>query len=71
MLQTRSDPIYPSTGKPKGYFEKYINPYIVQYSDPESDGLDEEIIETHRSNNWAVQDLDNGDLVEATTADKW
>ena len=29
MVQVASDPIYPSTGKPKGYYEKFINKRIV------------------------------------------
>ena len=57
-MQAESDPIYSSQGKPKGYFEKHINPSIVQYRDPATDGLEEDIIETHKSNNQAVADLD-------------
>jgi hypothetical protein len=61
MAQIRSDPIYPSSGKPRGYYENYIQGRIVQYRDPASDGLEEDIIETHRSNDQAAKQLLNED----------
>ena len=59
MAQIRSDPIYPSSGKPRGYYENHIKGRIVQYRDPASDGLEEDIIETHRSNDQAAKQLLN------------
>jgi len=46
----QSDPIFSSLGKPAGYKEKKIDTKIIEYRDPAKDGLDSDIIETHKSN---------------------
>ena len=61
-----SDPIFSSLGKSKGYMEKHVAPKIVQYRDPRADGLDSDIIETHKSN-----DLASGALQAGAKADDW
>jgi hypothetical protein len=53
MIQTASDPIFSSLGKPDGYKEKKIDTKIIQYRNPAQDGLEQDIIETHKSNDLA------------------
>ena len=65
-IQTESDPIFSSLGKPAGYKEKKIDTKIIQYRDPATDGLDSEIIETHKSN-----DLAAGQLQEGKPVNEW
>lgn len=63
MVQTASDPIFSSLGKPAGYKEKKIDTKIIEYRDPAKDGLEEDIIETHKSNDLAAGQLQAGKQV--------
>jgi hypothetical protein len=66
MVQTSSDPIFSSLGKPAGYKEKKIDTKIIEYRDPSKDGLDSDIIETHKSN-----DLVSGQLQVGKPVNEW